>query len=349
MLVSVSLIPPFGLMASPTTPVDISLASPLDPNYSARATHGGSSPPPTINSPVEFRRQNAFVDDKDIYPTELCPEITGSSSVIGEGPGDVMGGAGVLGNDSTGEEFGEYLEGEESESNSDGLAVLLGSDSDSDEGMDHKERVKVRTGWIHQEYLALKSHNDSFRAESPDWNTFFFSRMQECGYLYQNETWVKIGPPTQDNLVRRAHEKAKAKSRHQPKIRKDQSKIVKKPVKKPAAKTMKKLVLAMKSMKIASSPGKKSPKSSPSKSKGGKGKSGSPSPMKSSPSSSWKTKSPPTTPVKAVRKMAKTPQTPKRSKKNSMMMASTPSEKKKAPRTLRRFESSPVTPKNLTK
>ena len=341
-------------MAAPITPVGTSVAPLLDPDCSSRATHGGSSPPPSIDSPVPFRRQMAFIDEN----MELCPEITGSSPVIGEGNGDLMGGAGPTssGTDSTPEEAGEHLEGEDSDqSDGDGICVLLGSDSDSDVDKDPKERVQVRMGWINQEYRDLKSYNDSFQVETTDWETYLHSRMVECGYIYQNETWVKAGPPTQDNIVRRAEAKAKAmqlkpKSHRLPKVRKDRSKIVKKPAKKPAAKSMKKIVLAMKAMKIASSPRATPPKSSSSKSKGGKGTLGSPSPMKSSPSSSWKSHpKTPKTPMKAVRKMAKSPETPKRAKKNSKMMASTPIEKNKAPRTLRRFESSPVTPKNLTK
>lgn len=232
-------------MAVPSTPTGVS-STLLDPNFSNQATHGGSSPAPSLpNSPVAFVRQNAQdfpAEDEDSQQT--LPYLAGAGSVP---TGADVGGEGDDHDDPSSDHS-------ESDNESKHSAVLLDGDSDSDVDLPMDERLKVRKGWLHQEWRDLKSHNESFGVGCTDWDSYLHDGLQDHGYRLINGSWVKTGPPTMRNKIQRMQETARVRD-----MKRTAGSWTVKKVHKSSSSSSKTPVKSVKSMKAMKSSPMKSP------------------------------------------------------------------------------------------
>ena len=237
-----------SIMAVPSTPTGVS-STLLDPNFSNQATHGGSSPAPSIpNSPVAYVRQNAqYFPAEDQDSQQTLPYVAGAGSAP---TGVDAGGDG----DETKSDHTSN-ESDISDNESQISVVLLDGDSDSDVDLPMDERLKVRKGWLYQEWKDFESHNASFGVGCPSLDSYLDDGLQEHGWRLINGSWIKTGPPTMHNKIQRMKEEARRKDMK----RSAGSFKIKKVTKSSSSKTPEKSVMSMKSMK--SSPSKSPMKS----------------------------------------------------------------------------------------
>lgn len=322
-------------MAAPSTPLDRRAAS-LDPGFSKTSTTAatvGSITPPDVPSPVPFVRQNAFVledSQESEVPTEMYPSHTqatpkvavGTPCTFGDGDGDDP------------EHNDDEEASESSDPSEDPQVVFLGDDSDSDIDLPPKERLEQRTGWLHQEWRQLKSHNASFRVGCASWPTYLRDGLVHHGYSLVNGTWIKTGPPSLHNQQRRETEAAR---KQQPETRASTTGRASRalPAKKPKAKanTVKRVMKSMKALSMKSK--KASGTARANKGAGGKVAGKNPSSSSNSPRTPMKKlskglgrKGSPKSPLKTPPgklAMKRTPKTPMKAPKKSLAFKVSPS------------------------
>ena len=260
-------------------------------------------------SPVMLRRQNAQHFDVGSSQQSEVPTERYLGSPVNQGnPGDDGNGSdGPSDPDDGASESGE----------SDGLAVFLPSDSDSDVTMSPKERLKVRIARIYLEWKDMRDYNASFGEPCPTWNDYKIDGLVQTGYSFRAGKWVKTGHAT--------------RSPYKP-LRQLQPQHAGPSSKKPAAKVVKK---SMSKVATSSAPSPvKSLKAMKAKSRGAGSSTDTPSPK--TPMKAMKGKpATPKTPMKKVRKSkvmigSKSPSTPKSKMQTSRKAAaSSPSKKMK--------------------
>lgn len=258
------------MASSPVTPTNRGVSA-VDPSFSmmSMATTRGSPPgTPPATPPATLRRQNAFVLEQDsadgVGEMDVSPVVAGSNAPTTDA------------DDGANMEEMESESGATSDADTD-LVTFLDGDSDSDENLPAKERVKQRMGWINQDWKDMVSWNASFHCSSQPWEKYLRDQMIEHGYSKINNQWVKTGPPTRHNRDSREQALARIEERKRKKANSQNAAssskgpmplaMKKAPMKKPAAKkVMKSLTKAMKAMKASSKPSSSSSKGDSTKS-----------------------------------------------------------------------------------